>query len=249
MTMLGIGLGFGSAGRAVSSVYDPTSLALSAYWRADFAATWAGTPSAGNSGGRDLTTVLPDSTPSPGTAQNGKAPADLDGVDDQMRIALALSSLINANAGSVWILARADAAAAAAAVGSPYNNPGLLTLAGSGYFGIGYADSGVCAYLHDGSDYRERTVAAAVGAYFLAQVKLDGASLKLRVNGGARSEVAAGSVGDLTTNPILVGANIAQSAFFNGQILEIGVAPLVLSDTIEDNVLSYARATYALSLT
>lgn len=245
MAGLGLGLSLGLNSRAsAAAAYDPSVLSLTAWWRANYTGSpWAGTASAGSSGSRSLTDV--GTAPAVGTAQNSKTPADFNGTSSQLRTALTLANLVNANAGSFWFVARADTAEAAQAAGSPFNNPGLLMLNGSGYMGIGYASNGVCAFLYDGA-YREVTVAAATGAYFVAQGKFDGSTLKLRINGGTRSSVPAGSIADLTSTPILIGTSINQDHWFDGRILEIGVTNSTLTDTVEDNVYAAIRTTYGI---
>src|SRR5262245_12826966 len=58
--------------------FDPTTLDFDLYVRASFSgAPWAGTASAGSSGGRDFTSAGAD--PSVGASQNGFSPAEGNG--------------------------------------------------------------------------------------------------------------------------------------------------------------------------
>jgi len=231
---------------AGGAAFDPATLALTGWWRASYSASpWVGTASAGASGTRDLTEAT--NPPSVGAAQNGLDPADFDGTNDQMRITLTLDDFVNASAASAWVLFLADTAAADAPAGQPYNNPAPLSTANSGYFIVGYSDAGVRCATHDGA-YREVTVAASTGAYHLAQVRIDGALLGVRVDSGSWSTTACGAIADLTSNPIFLGTNVDQTKYFDGRILDVGLIDSVLSDVNFDNIKSYVNSRYALSL-
>jgi len=238
---LGVG---GRAGKKFGSTFDPATLALTGWWRASYSASpWVGTASAGASRSRNLTEAT--NPPAVGTAQNGLAPADFDGLNDQMRNELTLDDYVNASATSLWVLFRADTAAADDAL--PYENPGLIALSGAGYLVVGYSDAGVRGAVYDGA-YKQLSVAASTGAYHLAQMKHDGTNLKLRVDSGAWSSVAAGAIALLTTTTVLFGTNYAQTDFFDGRVLEFGLADSVFSDGTFDDIKSYVNARYALAL-
>lgn len=228
-----------------SGVYNPAVLSLSGWWRGSYSGSpWAGVASAGASGSRNLTEAT--TPPATGGAQNGHTPADFDGVDDLLSGA-AFDAFITAGAGSIWCLARADAAAADGGVGSRINNPGLVFQdTGSSVFGLGFSDAGVTVAAYDGA-YAEIVNATATGAYFLAQVKWDSTNLKMRVNSEAWDSVACGALSGLTSDILVVGKGFG-AAQFDGRILEVGIASAALSDGTFDSVKSYVNARYALSL-
>lgn len=240
--------------RSGTAVFDPATLTLNGWWRADYASSpWVGVASAGSSGtaGRDLTEAT--NAPSTGAAQNGKTPADFDGTNDILGGAN-LSTYCNAGAGSVWVLFRADTSVAAAAAGSPFADPFLVgQLGGSVTMCLSYALPGgpgsetFRAGIYDGVSWKEVSIAQATGAYCLAQMKWNGTNLYARKNSGAWSNIACGNV-DTMAVAITVGQDYAASQYFDGRILEIGMAPSALSDANFTSIVSYVNSRYGLSL-
>lgn len=226
-------------------VFDPATLSLTGWWRASFAgAPWTATGSDGGSG-TNGSLVTNGADPSVGTAQNGLDPADFDGSDDELKNTNTLDTFFADGAGAGWCLFLADAAAADAGAGSRVDNPGLVFQNGGGVsWGIGFSDAGVTGILYDGG-YKERAVACGTGAYHLARWRWDGATFEVGVDSGAMSSIGAGNM-DAGAGALAVGRNYA-SAFFNGRILEIGLAA-ALSDGDFTNIRSYVNSRYSLAL-
>ncbi len=225
--------------------FDPSSLALTGYWRADFAgAPWPGTPSAGSSG----TPSLDAGGPGPGTgaAQNGKIPADFNGTTQYLAGAV-LSTFLAAASWSCWFLVYARTAVPDPGPGLRVSAPALASDAGA-YFVVAFTDSGVSFEMADGiSAASTLTVACATGGWHLVQCSYDGTDLWLRVDSGAASTETYGNVGALT-NPLRVGSNWDVSALFDGKMLELGFSDSTLPQATFDNIKSYVNARYGLLL-
>lgn len=230
----------------VSSAFDPATLALTGWWRASFTASpWTPTASAGSSGANGN---LAEATnpPTSGTAQNGFNPAAFDGINQVLTSANNFSTFVTGGAGSIWVLFYATAAAADAGAGLRIGNPGLVFQdTGGTTFGIGYSDAGVTVAYYDGA-YEELVIAASLNNYHLAQVKWDSTNLKMRVDSGARSSIAAAAM-TLSANPIVVGKNYT-TGYQACRVLEVGTINSALSDADEDNIKSYVNSRYGLAL-
>ena len=229
--------------------YNPALLGLTGWWRASYAGSpWTPTASAGTSASNGNLTEATN-PPGVGTAQNGFTPASFDGVDDQIASANLLSTFVNAGTGSAVVLFLATAATAAAPAGSPYVDPGLvIQFDGGTTWGINYSTAGVRVGFYDGA-WQDLSVAASTGAYHLAQVKWDGTTLKLRVDSGAWSSLAAGNCAPGAVGGFLaLGLNYASTEFFQGVILETMLANTTFDDATFDNLKSYVNAQYGLSL-
>ena len=234
----------GRAAFVPGATFDPATLSLTAWWRANYAGLpWVGTASAGNSGTggtHDLSSAA--GTPTAGAAQNGFTPADFDG--SQRFDGSVLSSYITAAAGTIVVLFIADTAAAAA--GAPINNPGMVA-EGSGYLNLGFSDAGVTAAFNDGAP-KSITAAAAVSSYHLAKMVWNGATLAMAVDSNPTlpTAIACGSLGSVGPS-LRIGKGIAATQF-DGRILEIMMSDTALSDATFDGIRSYMNTRYALAL-
>jgi hypothetical protein len=238
------------ANSGASSSFDPTTLSLEGYWRASWGGSpWSPTASAGGSGNSLRTLTEASNPPAVGAAVNGLTPADFDGTNDVLNTSVTLNTFVGSFAGTLWVLFNADVASLPQGGGStaePYEQPGIVSTAGSGYWILGYNTDGVVAASNDGA-YKAVTRSAATGGWRLAQMRIGSSQLELRVNGGAWSSVAFGSIGSRTST-IVVGSNYNGTRFFNGKILEIAFAPTALSDATLDNVRTYCGARYGVSV-
>ncbi len=235
-----------------TALYDPSVLNL-AIWNRNYggASPWAGTASAGSSGTRSLTEGT--NPPAAGAALNGQGTASFNGTSSKIGIATFINSnaanLIGAStsaAYSGWALVNVTALGTN---GADYNNQCIVSTGPSAYF---------CVYLKSGSGgqvgvanfdgAREVTpTAIGTGAWALVQWKLDSGTLKIRVNGGTRSTIAAGALS--APNGFQLGYQPNDSAhYYNGLIAEFALMGSTLSDAQEDNVKSYINGTYGLSL-
>lgn len=242
---LGIGIGYPRPGSG-SAVFDPTTLALTGYWRAPFTASpWTPTASAGASGTNgDLTEAT--NAPAAGAGSGGLASADFDGTNDRLQAAANNNVFYSSTALSGWCLFYADTASAPA--GDEYSDGQFFADITNSETVVGYTSSG----LHLGfyaSGYKTLDVAASTGAWHLGQWKLESGALKARIDGGAWSTVACGALSFLTPGAMSIGKGYGVPAYFDGQILELACADIAISDADFDNVLSYVNATYGLSLT
>ncbi len=226
-------------------VFDPATLSLTGWWRADYAgAPWAAVASAGSSGSNG-NLVTNGADPAVGTAQNSLDPADFDGSDDELKNTNTLDTFFGNGAGAGWCLFLADSAAADAGAGSRVDNPGLVFQDGGGVsWGIGFSDSGVTGILYDGA-YKEVAVACGTAAYHLARWRWNGSLFEVGVDSGAMSNIAAGNM-TANAGALAVGRNYG-GAFFNGRILEIGLANAI-TDGNFTSITSYVNSRYALSL-
>lgn len=234
-----------------SSAFDPATLSLTGWWRASFAGSpWSPTASAGSSGtAGDLTGGL-GTTPATGSAVNGLTPADFDGTDDFLDAPYTiLDDAYNAGAYSGWALVYVDSISTDDA--NVYDNDCILSTQPSAYWILFLRSSGVVGIRHIDSGEIVLTATVSTGAWQLIQWKLDAGTLSLRVNGGTRQTTAAGNLDatGISTSAFVAGTNYGGAKFLNGKMLEIGLADSALSDTDEDNVLSYCRSRYALTLT
>ncbi len=236
---------FLSTSGAAPGPFDPASLALSGWWRASYAGSpWTPTASAGASGGNGNLTEGTN-PPSVGAPLNGFDTADFDGTNDQISPGGTADTFVDTEAFSGWILFNADAVSSDSP--TPYLNPCLITTGPSAYFCIGLRSSGELGVRFVASGEAIVTDAFTIGDWTLVQWKYDGANMKLRVNGGAwQSTACTGVFGD-TSNVLHFGRNYAPDSFFNGQIAEIGLADVTLSDGTFDNIVDYVNTRYALS--
>lgn len=228
-----------------SAGFAPSALALTGYWRADFAgAPWVGTASAGTSGAEDL--AAPVVGPDPGTAQNGLIPAAFNGVTQYLG-GSALSTFLASSAWSVWFLVYANTAVLDPGPGARVTAPALACDT-SAYFIVAFTDSGVSLEMADGLGAASTlTSACAIGGWHLVQCSYDGADLWLRIDSGAASTEAYGNLGSLAA-ALRVGANYNASALFDGSMLEIGATSAALSLATFDSIKSSINARYGLSL-
>lgn len=128
----GFGLALGMGGR-VDAGLDPSSLALTGWYRASYSgAPWVGTASAGTSGAKSATS--PGSAPTVGTAVNGKTPALYNGTTEYLRDIVSTGpDYISTTKYRVVMLIEPGTLSAPA--GAPYDDRGLFVETG-GNWGI-----------------------------------------------------------------------------------------------------------------
>lgn len=241
-----IGYSFGARSRGIRRLgsFDRASLALTGLWSNFSASPWVGSPSAGVSGDNDLSEAT--NPPAAGATVNGRTPADFDGTNDELDAEGTANTYFNAQTLSGWILFNADAVNTNNA--TTYENDCLITTRPSAYFTVFLKSTGEIGIRFVPTAESIVTSTFTIGAWQLVQWKYDGATIRIRVNGGAwQSAAATGNFGDLA-NTLHFGTNYSVSAIFDGKILEIGLTDIVLSDGTFDNILSGCRVDYALSL-
>ncbi|HZM26945.1 MAG TPA: hypothetical protein VFB89_06290 [Gemmatimonadales bacterium] len=229
-------------------VFDPATLVLSAWWRANYVTPpWGQNASAGTSGGNDPLDEATD-YPTSGTAVNGLTPAAFNGSTQFLGTAGAFSTYATDTAYSGWVLMKVTSISTDIAAPSLYDNNNVWS--NGPYAGLVLRDStgtkSATLFHFDGAQQGVST-AIATGAWTLVQWKYDGTNIKIRTNGGSYSSTAAGTLGDLTA-PFLVSQAYDGTKSFTGSILEIGLSLGVISDANFDNIKSYVNSRYALAL-
>lgn len=225
-------------------VFDPATLALSGWWRANYTgAPWAANASAGASlANGDLTTNTSD--PTAGATQNGYTPADFDGTANQLRnVTTNDTTFFTSSAGGIVALALADTSAFptgnvyddARVIGDSSANEGL-TFTTSGFTGFGYSGG-----------YVSKSVACATGAYHLVMMRWDSSNLGMTLDSAAEVTQACGAL-TLTGTGFVVGAGYGGAHFFDGRILELMTFAYKPSNTDYANIKSYCNSRYALAL-
>ncbi len=224
-----------------SEVFDPATLNLSGWWRADFAgAPWVANASAGDSlANGDL--EANNGTVNVGTAQNGHAPADFDGTSD-LRNLQDSSLLITTTAGTFVVLAKFDTAAAPS--GNTYDDPAVI-YESTADMGLTYTTSGFTGFVYDGA-YQSKSVAAATGAYHLVMMRWDGVNLGMTIDSSAEVTQACGALIGIT-GFTTVGLGYGGGRI-DGRILELMVSPVTLTPANYAAIKSYVNTVYNLAL-
>jgi hypothetical protein len=230
----------------VPSGFDPSTLDMTGWWRADFSGSpWTATASAGSSGTNGSLTEGTN-PPSVGAAQNGLTPADFDGTNDQITAANAVTTYLTNAAGTVIVLFRADTAAADPGAAAYYNAPGLF--GNTGVLHVGFADAGVRFGYYDGSSHDSVAAACATGAYHAALCRYNSTTQEVQIDSaGATGSMARGAAAlDTGTAPVC-GPTFA-AGFYDGRILEIMTFDRRITDGEWTDIVSYFNDRYGLSL-
>lgn len=200
---------------------------------------WEGETSAGSSGSNDLTEAT--NPPSVGTAQNGHDPADFDGTNDRLNTGLAWDDLIDDDEFFIDFVGLADAVPTAASYDAQLNVIGD----NNGYCGVAWTSNGLTVAVAD-TTLKSVTKTAGTGSYQRFQARLSGGQLEARINGGTWTGVSCGTVDDVTTGNVKIGANYNLSEFFNGRILHLAVSATAFDNTTADNIDAAHVARYGL---
>ncbi len=234
-----------------SSVFDPTTLPFSTYFKTDFAGDpWVGTATAGASGGR---TLIDGVSPTLGAALNGKIPADY-GPAPAFKFqtsAIKLSDMVTGPAGTVIFLYKARTAAAAS--GNAYSDACILSMMFRGDLAVAVNATGLRAGGNDASaSPLNVTVPTATNVWTLGHCRWNSTLFELGVNGlwSANVALAGGGMdaGNYATTPPQVGCDFISTVFFDGLIAEFGTSLVRYSDIQVDNYKSYLNSEYALGL-
>lgn len=253
---LGLGLGIGLTEILGTSVYDPTVLTVQGFWRGSYLASpWNGTASAGGSGARTLTEAT--HPPTAGSPVNGFTPADFGGVNQLLQGA-AVSTYCGVNAIYGWALVYVRNITTNSTGGASLANDVLWITSSTGQSGIFFRDPGSSPKvgIHVlttglGSFVAETSITKST--WQLVQWKWDGTTVSIRVNGGTWSTNSLGTApANSLGNNLTLARNSGNSVFTDMQVEELaltGSGGESLSNANFDNVLSYARSRYGLTLT
>ncbi len=225
-----------------SAVFDPATLSLTGWWRANYGgAPWTPTASAGSSGGNG--NLIAGTAPGTGTAQNGKTPADFNGTTHRLVSATATTSFVSQAAGTIVAVFLSDTANAQSA---GYDDPTVLTN-GNVEFAMTFTSAGVSALAYDGG-YRVVNATCGTGAYHIAMARWNSSIVGVTVDSGAEQTLSAGALASLTADTLICGSNYASGAFFDGRLLDLMVTNTALTAANFTNIKAYANSRYGLSL-
>lgn len=232
------------------SVFDPATLALTGWWRGSFSASpWVGNASAGTSATHDLTEAT--NPPSVGAAVAGYTPADFDGSNDLLENASTCDNFLSntAYSGSALVYVDSIATNATPAI---YDNDQIVNTQGIAYWGI-YLRSGsgglVGIFHYDGS-YHTAEAAFTAAQWNLVQYDYDGATIRIRVNGGTWQTASAGTLhAGFAARTFQIGRNTSSTEFLDGKYLDLMTSQSKFTDDTHDDILSYCRTRYGLALT
>lgn len=220
----------------------PLDLPWEDFWRADYVGpSWPGLILA-----RDLYDAI--DYPATGPTQNGYTPANFNGTNVLYADGVAEDYLGTTE----WTVhAVFKAASLAAPATFPADDRALLSVGPSTCaVQISLNTSGVAAVQYDGVGGYSVTPSASIGTtdYHVVQARWTGATLEIRVDGGAWQSVALASqvAYSGTGETLRVGVNYDGTKFFDGDLLEIGVASVAFSDTQLDELYAHDVARYAL---
>lgn len=245
-----VGLTVTTAGGSVSPTnvfryFSPAELTLGLWERTPYssAGAWAGSASLGTSGTPSFSS---GAQPSNGAAINTRVPASFNGTTQFLDSTSLVSDAVTAHAGTLAFLMKA--ASAAAPVANPYSEPAIIS-DNNAIIGVGFNSSGARAYFQDSISglYNSITVACSTAAWHLVQMRWDGTTFGLRIDGGAWSNIAAADVQNVSGS-LRLGRNYL-SVFLGLDIAEVIGAKSALADATLDDIRAYANTRYAGSVT
>lgn len=244
-----------SANVFIDSGIDPATLNMEGLWRANFPGSpWPGTASNGGSGASPARDLEAGNVGGGGTPVNGWTPFNCNGASIYVvgHAGLTWGDLIGATNGDfyVHVIARWNTAAATI---DPLSDPAILSDNGGSY-GFSYSTSGVQWFIYDNAGTPQfRTVgpvSASTVDYHLVQVWWDSAAFTMwiQVDGGTAVSADLFSSDFGSANAVTVGANWDLSAFLDGDILEIAIAPDKFDATTRGKIRGYVQNRYALAM-
>lgn len=244
------GYSFGVVDRGVR-MFDPTSLRLTGWWRANFPGTnWPARASQGLSSGRDLVAPAgPYNPPNIGTnVVNGYTPAKFSSATLTELVGASLGTFINGAQYSGWALIYVYSLTTDDTA-TLYLNEAICTETGS-YWYIYLRSGGLVGMQHlDGGSVRQTVETPLfMRMWQLVQWRYDGTRIQIRVNDGAWVSTTTTALSGGSGNNLLVGCNYGQAIFINADLLDLAFIDSTLSDAQFDGVLAYCRTRYGLEL-
>lgn len=242
-----IGFSFGASGRAGSAAFDPSTLALTGWWRSNYSVgSWTGRASAGISGTKDLTNGTGATQPDAVIVGAHTVPDFEASNTDQLTQAVGdLNDFFNAGAGSVVVLLAAESWVAAQA--NAYAETCIWNDAG-GNVGLYVSSSGARAALYDGAwNFTPYATGLSLSTDGALQMYWDGSTLGLRANSGTWQTTPAGSISNMGFG-LRLGQNANAANHGDGIIKEMMTIDAAWSAGTFDNIKSYINTLYSLSL-
>lgn len=236
--------------------WSPAQLALTGWWRASYAGTpWSGNASAGGSGSNAMNAGSPSTgypstpvAPSVGAALGGFNPAEFNGTT-QFTVSTNFTEAIVPPTGyAIAVLFRASSLVLSSVYPNTYDSAGLF--ADPYGFNFGVDDAGLAVAHFDSGWNQHRLAGVSVSTWTLGQVRYDGTTVRLRLNGGAWSAGIAAASLTTPTSTYRCAAGIAALSVaqpFTGRIAEILTAGSV-TDANLDRTRVYCNQRYGLSL-
>lgn len=221
--------------------YDLAGNSFSAWHRAPYAGSpFSSTASAGTSGAAaDLSEAT--NPPSVGTAVNGYAPMDFDGVNDVLS-GNASSNYVTTGAGTLIAFVYIDTVASD--TGLARTNRGVVGQANV-FFGMNVSTSGLRSSAFDTAHRECGPTACSTGAWHLLMMRWNGSVLEQSVDVGTAASVACTGPSTLVAN-FRVGVSGGGTAFFDGRYLEIAAAKTYTGNTELTKIHKCFKCRYAL---
>ena len=225
--------------RSAGGIWTPASLAWSSLFLPDYAgAPWVGAASAGDSSGRNLTTLGSD--PATATAVNGHTPADFAGLK-KLSCATSSVTLLGASGGGTWATLFYDPAPVAAiGTGRGYENGNILTDSVGAYTSFNLTAKGLAATIYNAGYADAALVPYTASRWHLGLARFDGAVIQTRVDDGSWTSTSATFLPS-GGGTVRVGSSYSALSF-PGQMLLLGTIDSAISDGNADALLSWARA-------
>jgi hypothetical protein len=241
--------GFGAPGASGGVNHEAlvAAFALRVWNRSAYSGSpWAGTASAGASGSQSLTEATNPPTSSSGPAGNI---ADFDGTNDKLGTGAATSNIYTTTAQYGWALIKVDAINTNDA-NFALNDPITMT-SGTAQWAVILRDAAgtrtVEHWLFTGAVNRSAVTSISLAAWTLVQWKQNGTTISIRTNSNAWVDNTGGTVNSLAAN-LEVGNGGAGGQFYDGQIAELGMTEVALTNGNFDTVVAYVNQRYGLSL-
>lgn len=241
------------------AAFDRSTLSLTAYLKPGeyTSGNWNGATSAGTSASNDATEATnPPAVYSHASKRFGTVPAspDFNGIIGGNHLDLPgdLDTHYNGGSYSGWALVRPTKLTANnVTAGQAYANHGILSTQISAYWCLCVRANGEAVIRHynlTGTPLEPAAGYVANGVFSLIQWNYDGTTLKLRVNGGPWTSIAATGLGGGLTEVFQIGKSIDGQPTFPGIIPEVGLKDAGLTDVQHDAILASINYDFGLSL-
>jgi hypothetical protein len=232
-----------------SAGFDPSTLALSGWYRASYSGQpWTPTSSAGTSGtAGNLVTNSPDGAMTTGTAVSGLTPAHGNGTSLSLKSASSPGTFITTSAFTLIVLVKPTTLKA----DSPnwFDNPGIVVDDNGSDWGITVSDAGYhFAVVSGGTNFRIDPGAITAGNWAMVALRFDGTKIYARINSTDSTPVTVGgnldTLGTSAINVAVDNPNPNPKNWLTGDILEIMTTKTKMTDSDLANVYSYFKVRY-----